>query len=100
MCWLCLVVAAVMPPKKQGRARPASGAQADGTSQAELLAAMREMQNEMRTLRQAARAGAAQPNPTTSTQEVAAPVGPESGVSLREWVGMKLDSFDGSGTPI
>ncbi|KAF0904363.1 hypothetical protein E2562_033569, partial [Oryza meyeriana var. granulata] len=26
--------------------------------------------------------------------------GPKSGVSLKEWVGMKLDNFDGSSTPV
>lgn len=54
----------------------------------------------MTSLRQASHAGGAQPNPTGSTEEGADPVGPESGVSLREWVGMKLDSFHGSGAPI
>jgi hypothetical protein len=66
---------------------------------------MREMQNELRTLRQATRGGATQDIPSATAaaivgQDDLTTDGPKSGVSLKEWVRMKLDSFDGSCTPV
>lgn len=116
------LVAAVMPPKRRGRGRGRSrgDAQPEGDTQAELLATMRAMQDELRTLRQANRAGAAQPVvpdgavpagaaqpilpdgavPMGAAQPAAGGDGHQSGVSLKEWVRLKLESFDGNGTPI
>ena len=48
------------------------------------------LQNELRTLRWAA--NAARDAPIAD--------GPVSGISLMQWIGLKLDNFDGSGTPI
>jgi hypothetical protein len=59
---------------------------------------MRAMQDELRTLRQAASAAGAPTGAASGTAPIAD--GPVSGVSLMQWVGMKLDSFDGSGTPV
>ncbi|XP_062195001.1 uncharacterized protein LOC133898348 isoform X2 [Phragmites australis] len=82
----------VMPPKRHAPATP------DGDGQAQLVAAMRAMKDELRTLRQATSAAGA---PTGAASGAARIVdGPVSGVSLMQWVGMKLDSFDGSGTPV
>jgi hypothetical protein len=61
-----------------------------------MLAAMQAMQQELAILRQAihvAPAGAA------SGGEAEMPL-PVSGLSLMQWMGMKLDSFHGSGTPV
>ena len=76
-----------------------------------MAAAMQAMQQELETLRQAANAGAvtaATVGAATSTVPAtgAIPIGvphtalPVSGVSLVKWIGMKLDSFDGSGSPV
>jgi len=85
--------------------------QADA-SPAQLLAMMQEMQNEIRNLRQGNATSSA--IPTTATLAVAptsaAPVTgglvapempvPVSAISLMQWMGMKLDTFDGSGTSV
>ncbi|XP_062179431.1 uncharacterized protein LOC133884047 [Phragmites australis] len=58
---------------------------------------MKEIQEELRALRQAV------PNTPAPARVVAREIpeeGATSGVTLREWVSMKLDSFYGSGTPI
>ncbi len=79
-----------------------------------MLAAMQAMQQELAILRQAipiAPAGAAQGAGGGEVPGGAVPVGavpgggaevplPVSGLSLMQWMGMKLDSFDGSGTPV
>jgi hypothetical protein len=79
-----------------------------------MLAAMQAMQQELAILRQAihvAPAGAAQdaggggvprgtvPAGAASGGEAEMPL-PVSGLSLMQWMGMKLDSFHGSGTPV
>ena len=79
-----------------------------------MLAAMQAMQQELALLRQAipvAPAGAAQGAGGGEVPGGAVPAGavpgggaevplPVSGLSLMQWMGMKLDSFDGSGTPV
>jgi hypothetical protein len=79
-----------------------------------MLAVMQAMQQELAILRQAihvAPAGAAQgaggggvpggANPTGAAPGSGAEVPlPVSGLSLMQWMGMKLDSFDVSGTPV
>jgi hypothetical protein len=79
-----------------------------------MLVAMQAMQQELAILRQAipvAPAGAAQGAggggvPGGSVPAGAAPGGKAevpllvSGLSLMQWMGMKLDAFDGSGTPV
>jgi hypothetical protein len=80
-------------------------------SVATMAATMQAMQQELETLRQAATNGtttAATVGATTSTvpttgailTDVAQTALPVSGVSLVKWIGMKLDSFDGSGCPV
>ncbi|KAF0934120.1 hypothetical protein E2562_022810 [Oryza meyeriana var. granulata] len=63
------------------------------------------MENELRALRQASREGAGRATPGSSAaiaigQDEPTTRGPKSGVSLKEWVGMTLDNFDGSSTPV
>jgi hypothetical protein len=79
-----------------------------------MLAAMQAMQQELAILRQAipvSPAGAAQGAGGGGVPGGAVPVGaapggraevplPVSGLFLMQWMGMKLDSFDGSGTPV
>jgi hypothetical protein len=88
-------------------------------SPAAMLAAMQAMQQELAILRQAipaAPAGATQATgaqgassggvPGGAVSAGAAPGGgaevplPVSGLSLMQWMGMNLDTFDGSGTPV
>ena len=80
----CLLWAAVMPRRGRAPANP------EDDGQARLAAAMRGLQNELRTLRWAA--NAARDAPIAD--------GPVSGISLMQWIGLKIDNFDGSGTPI
>jgi hypothetical protein len=79
-----------------------------------MLAAMQALQQELAILRQAipvAPAGAAQGTGGGGVPRGVVPVGatpggraevplPVSGLSLMQWMGMKLDTFDGSGTPV
>jgi hypothetical protein len=79
-----------------------------------MLAAMETMQQELAILRQAilvAPAGAAQGAGGGGVPVGAVPTGatlgggaevplPIIGLSLMQWMGMKLDTFDGSGTPV
>jgi hypothetical protein len=110
--YLFTPVAAVMPPRRtRGSPQDRSG---DSMSPAVVLAAMQAMQQELAILRQAipvAPAGAAQGAggggvPGGAVPEGASPGGgaevplPVSGLSLMQWMGMKLDTFDGSGTPV
>jgi hypothetical protein len=109
---ILIPVAAAMPPRRaQGSPQLPSG---DSMSPAAMLAAMQAMQQELAILRQAipvAPAGAAQGAggggwPGDAVPAGAAPGGgaemplPVSDLSLMKWMGMKLNSFDGSGTPI
>ncbi|XP_062231056.1 uncharacterized protein LOC133928650 isoform X2 [Phragmites australis] len=79
-----------MPPKRRSQAQATAN-----DCNAQLLAAMQAMQNELRTLREARNQDA----PILEQGAIAAD-GPPSGVSLIQWIGMKLDHFDGSGTPV
>jgi hypothetical protein len=105
-------VAAAMPPRRaRGSPQVPSG---DSMSPAAMLATMQAMQQELAILRQAilvAPAGAAQGAggggvPGGAVPAGAAPGGgvevplPVSGLSLMQWMGMKLVTFDGSGTPV
>jgi hypothetical protein len=110
--YLLTPVAAVMPSRRaRGSPQVPSG---DSMSPAAMLAAMQAMQQELAILRQAipvAPTGAAQGAgggrvPGGAVPTGAAPSGgaeaplPVSGLSLMQWMGMKLDTFDGSGTPV
>jgi hypothetical protein len=105
-------VAAAMPPRRaHGSPLVPSG---DSMSPAAMLAAMQAMQQELAILRQAIPVAPADPAqgasgggvPGGAVHAGAAPGGgaevplPVSGLSLMQWMGMKLDTFDGSGTPI
>jgi hypothetical protein len=69
---------------------------------------MQALQNEIRNLRQGApTVGVAPANVARTTNGPVAGVGaapemsvPISAISLMQWMGMKLDTFDGSGTPV
>jgi hypothetical protein len=112
--YLFILVAAVMPPKKgkRGSNRTAT-VEAPLDTQEALAAAERVMQQELVTLRQ--------PTPATTTTNVTTSAIPAtcaipathtvpsgvprvailvSGISLMQWIGMTLDSFDGSGSPV
>jgi hypothetical protein len=108
--YLLTHVAAIMPPRRAcGSPQDPSG---DSMSLTAMLAVMQAMQQELAILRQAihvAPAGAAQGArgggvPRGTVPAGAAPGGgaevplPVSGLSLMQWMGMKLDTFDGSGT--
>jgi hypothetical protein len=115
--YLFTPVAAVMSPHRaHGSPQDHSG---DSMSPAAILATMQAMQQELAILRQAipvAPAGAAQATgaqgagiggvPGGAVPTGAAPSGgaevphPVSGLSLMQWMGLKLDNFDASGTPI
>jgi hypothetical protein len=101
-----------MPPRRaRGSPQDPSG---DSMSPAAMLVAMQAMQLELAILRQAipvAPAGAAQGAGGGGVPGGAVPAGdapgggaevplPVSGLSLMKWMGMKLDTFDGSGTPV
>jgi hypothetical protein len=101
-----------MPPRRaRGSLQVPSG---DSMSLTAMLVAMQAMQQEFAILRQAipvAPAGAAQGAsgggvPGGTVPAGAAPGGgakvplPVSGLSLMQSMGMKLDTFDGSGTPV
>jgi type II secretory pathway component PulM len=103
-----------MPPKKgkRGSNRTAT-VEAPLNTQEALAAAVRVMQRELATLRQATPATTATTVTTSATPATGAipathtvPSGvprvaiPVSGISLMQWIGMKLDSFDGSGSPV
>jgi hypothetical protein len=108
--YLLTHVAAIMLPRRAcGSPQDPSG---DSMSLTAMLVAMQAMQQELVILRQAipvAPAGAAQGArgagvPRGTVPADAAPGGgaevplPVSGLSLMQWMGMKLDTFDGSGT--
>jgi hypothetical protein len=110
--YLFILVAAVMPPKKgKGGSNRIATVEAPLDTQEALVATVRVMQHELATLRQATPAITA----TTVTTSAAPATGaipaahtipsgvpqvaiPVSGISLMQWIGMKLDSFDGSGS--
>jgi hypothetical protein len=112
--YLFILVDAVMPPKKVKRdSNRTTATKAPLDTQEALAAARQLMQQELATLRQATPTTAA----TTVTASAApasgaisaahtAPSGvpqmaiPISGISLMQCIGMKLDSFDGSGSPV
>jgi hypothetical protein len=109
---ILIPVAAAMPPRRaRGSPQLPSG---DSMSLAAMLATMQVMQQELAILRQAipvAPAGAAQGASGGGWPGGAVPAGaaqgggaemplPVSGLSLMQWMGMKLNSFDGSGTPV
>ena len=104
---ILIPVAVAMPPRRApGSPQAPSG---DSMSPAAMLAAMQAMQQELALLRQAipvAPAGAAQGAGGGEVPGGAVPGGGAevplsvSGLSLMQWMGMKLDSFDGSGTPV
>jgi hypothetical protein len=109
---ILIPMAVAMPPRRaRGSPQAPSG---DSMSPATMLAAMQAIQQELALLRQAipiAPAGAAQGAGGGEVPGGAVPAGavpgggaevplPVSGLSLMQWMGMKLDSFDGSGTPI
>jgi anti-sigma factor RsiW len=112
--YLFILVAAVMPPKKGKHGSNCTATvEAHLDTQEALAAAVRVMQQELATLRQATPPTAATTVTTsaalaTSTIPAthAVPSGvpqvaiPVSGISLMQWIGMKLDSFDGSGSPV
>jgi hypothetical protein len=105
------VAAAMQPCRARGSPQVPSG---DSMSPEAMLAAMQAMQQELAILRQAipvAPASATQGAGGGGVPEGAVPVGPApggeaevpltvSGLSLMQWMGMKLDAFDGSGTPV
>jgi hypothetical protein len=109
--YLFTPVAAVMPPHRaRGSPQDPSG---DSLSPVAMLAAMQAMQQELAILRQAIPVAPARPAQGAGggvqrgvVPMAAAPGGgaevplPISGLSLMQWTGMKLDAFDGSGTPI
>jgi hypothetical protein len=105
-------VAAAMPPRRaQDSPQVPSG---DSMSPTTMLAVMQAMQQELAILRQAipvAPAGAAQGAGGGGVPRGAVPAGAApgggakvpllvSGLSLMQWMGMKLDTFDGSGTSV
>jgi hypothetical protein len=109
---ILIPVAAAMPPRRaRGSPQAPSG---DSMSPTVMLAAMQAMQQELALLRKAipvAPAGAAQGAGGGEVPGGAIPTGvvpgggaevplPVNGLSLMQWMGMKLDSFDGSGTPV
>jgi hypothetical protein len=102
---------AMLPHRARGSPQVPSG---DSMSPAAMLAAMQAMKQELAILRQAipvAPADAAQgaggggvlggtvPADAAPGGGVEVPL-PVSGLSLMQWMGMKLDTFDGSGTPV
>jgi len=78
----------------------------DDPSPAQLLAMMQAMQNEIQNLRQGVPANGATPINDAGVGAAPANVGapempiPVSAISLMQWMGMKLDTFDGSGTSV
>jgi hypothetical protein len=109
-----ILEATVMPPKKRKRgSNRTAPVEAPLNTQEALVAAVRVIQQELATLRQATPATTATTVTTSATPAVGAipathtvPSGvprvaiPVSGISLMQWIGMKLDSFDGSGSPV
>jgi hypothetical protein len=110
---IILIPVAVAMPPRTARGSPQAPSR-DSMSPTAMLAAMQDMQQELALLRQAmpvAPAGAAQGDGGGEVPGGAVPAGavpgggakvplPVSGLSLMQWMGMKLDSFDGSGTPV
>jgi hypothetical protein len=105
-------VAAAMPPRRAWDSPQVPSG--DSMSPAAMLAAMQAMQQELAILRQAIHAaptgfaqgaggggvpGGAVPAGASPGGEAEVPL-PVSGLSLMQWMGMKLDAFDGSGTPV
>jgi hypothetical protein len=109
--FLTPVAAAMSPHRAHGSPKVPIG---DSMSPAAMLAAMQAMQQELAILRQAipvAPADAAQGAGGGGVPGGAVPAGvapgggarvplPVSGLSLMQWMGMKLDTFDGRGTPV
>jgi phage tail tape-measure protein len=99
-----------MPPRRARANPPANNVDLD--SSAVVLAALQAMQKELVALRQAipiAPVGSALAAATQGATIGAIPVGvvpggaakvapPDIGISLMQWIGLKLDSFDGSGS--
>jgi hypothetical protein len=111
------VVAAVIPTRRAHANPPANNVALD--SSAAVLAALQAMQQELATLRQTillALVGSASAATTQGATIGAIPTGGipagvvpgdaaevaplVSGISLVQWIGLKLDSFDGSGSPV
>jgi hypothetical protein len=105
-------VGEAMPPRRaRGSPQVPSG---DSMSPAAMLVEMQAMQQELDILRKAihvAPAGGAQGASGGGVPGGTVPVGAApgggaevplsvSGLSMMQWMGMKLDSFDGSGTPV
>jgi hypothetical protein len=105
-------VAVAMPPRRaRGSPQVSSG---DWMSPAAMLATIQAMQQELAILRQAIpiapcgfcsgcwwwrSAWGAVPAGAAPGGGAEVPL-PVSGLSLMQWMGMKLDTFDGSGTPV
>jgi hypothetical protein len=103
---ILIPVAAAMPPRR-ARSSPQAPS-GDSMSPAAMLAAMQAMQQELALLRQAIPVtpmgagggevpGGAVPVGVVPGGGAKVPLS-VSGLSLMQWMGMKLDSFDGSGT--
>jgi hypothetical protein len=110
-------MAAARPPRRaRGSPQDHNG---DYMSPATMLAVMQAMQQELAILRQTIPVAPAGAAPAAGAQGAgiggvpggAVPAGaalgggaevplPISGLSLMQWMGMKLDTFDGSGTPV
>jgi hypothetical protein len=106
-----------MPPRRARANPPTNNVALD--SSVTVLAVLQAMQQELATLRQAilvAPVGSASVATTQGATIGAIPTGailvgvvpggdaevapPVSGNSLMQWIGLKLDSFDGSGSPV
>jgi hypothetical protein len=117
ICIVCCVVAAVMLPRRARANLPANNVALDSLEA--LLAVLLVMQYELATLRQAipiAPVGYALVAATQGATICAIPAGgilasavlrgaakvapPVSGISLMQWIGLKLDSFDDIGSPV
>jgi hypothetical protein len=117
VCIVCCVVAAVMPLRRARANPPANNVAPD--SVVVVLAALQAMQQELATLRQAILVALVGSASTAATQGAtigaipagaihagaipggAAKVAPlVSGISLMHWISLKLDSFNGRGSPV
>jgi hypothetical protein len=117
VCIVCCVVATVMPLRRARANLPANNVAPE--SSAAVLAALLVMLQELATLRQdilVAPVGSASAATTQGATIGAIPVNvipmdtipsgaarvapPVSGISLMQWTGLQLDSYDGSGSPV
>jgi hypothetical protein len=112
VCIVCCVVAIVMPPRRAHANLLANNVALD--SSVVVLAALQAMQQELATMWQAnpvAHVGSTLAAATQGVTIGAIPVGvapggaPDvaslvSGISLMQWIALKLDSIDGSGSPV